>query len=34
MKRYAIIFTPRALRQLEELYGYIADESGEERAQS
>lgn len=34
MKRYAVIFTPRALRQLEELYGYIADESGEARAQT
>ncbi|MGO9741517.1 MAG: type II toxin-antitoxin system RelE/ParE family toxin [Roseiarcus sp.] len=34
MKQYAVIFTPRAERQLERLYRYIADESGEERAES
>lgn len=34
MKRYAVIFTPRAERQLTHLYGTIADDSGEARAES
>ena len=34
MKHYAIIFTPRAERQLAQLYAYIADENGEARAQN
>ena len=32
MKRYVVLFTPRAERQLADLYAYIADDSGEERA--
>jgi plasmid stabilization system protein ParE len=32
MKRYAVLFTPRAERQLSGLYTYIADDSGEARA--
>jgi toxin ParE1/3/4 len=32
MKRYTVLFTPRAERQLSELYAYIADHSGEARA--
>ena len=32
MKQYAVVFTPRAERQLAYLYGYIADQSGEARA--
>ena len=32
MKRYAVVFTPRAQRQLDDLYAYIADDSGEARA--
>jgi toxin ParE1/3/4 len=32
MKRYAVVFTPRAERQLDSLYTYIADHSGEARA--
>ncbi len=34
MKQYAVIFTPRAERQLAHLYRYIADASGEARAES
>ena len=34
MKQYAVIFTPRALRQLDGLYAYIADHSGEGLAES
>jgi toxin ParE1/3/4 len=34
VKPYAVIFTPRAERQLAHLYRYIADESGEGRAES
>ena len=34
MKQYAVIFTPRAERQLAHLYGYIADQSGEARAEN
>jgi plasmid stabilization system protein ParE len=34
MKRYAVVFTPRAERQLARLYGYIADDSGEARAEN
>jgi len=34
MKRYAVIFTPRAERQLAHLYGYIADQGGEARAEN
>ena len=34
MKPYAVIFTPRAERQLGRLYRYIADASGEARAES
>ncbi len=34
MKQYTVIFTPRALRQLAGLYSYIADRSGEARAES
>jgi toxin ParE1/3/4 len=29
MKTYAVVFTPRATRQLAELYRYIADDNGE-----
>jgi toxin ParE1/3/4 len=32
MKHYAVLFTPRAERQLSDLYAYIADDSGETRA--
>ena len=32
MHHYAVIFTPRAERQLTSLYGYIADQSGDARA--
>jgi toxin ParE1/3/4 len=32
MKRYAVVFTPRAERQLSDLYAYIAEHSGEARA--
>ena len=32
MKRYTVVFTPRAERQLSTLYDYIADESGQARA--
>jgi len=28
MKRYAVVFTPRAERQLDRLYNFIADQSG------
>jgi len=31
--QYTVIFTPRAERQLDDLYTYIADHSAEERAQ-
>ena len=34
MQHYAVIFTPRAERQLTSLYGYIADQSGDARADS
>ncbi|MCX7384392.1 MAG: type II toxin-antitoxin system RelE/ParE family toxin [Alphaproteobacteria bacterium] len=34
MKRYAVVFTPRAEHQLAELYAYIADQGGEPRAAS
>ena len=33
MKQYAVVFTPRAKRQLDDLYAYIADDSGEARAE-
>ena len=33
MKQYAVVFTPRAKRQLDDLYAYIADASGEARAE-
>jgi len=33
MKRYAVLFTPRAERQLSDLYAYIAAYSGEGRAE-
>jgi toxin ParE1/3/4 len=32
MKHYTVIFTPRAERQLDKLFTYIADHSGESRA--
>ncbi len=32
MNTYSVIFTPRAEHQLDELYQYIADHSGEARA--
>jgi toxin ParE1/3/4 len=32
MKPYTVLFTPRAERQLSDLYAYIAGDSGEERA--
>jgi len=32
MKLYAVLFTPRAERQLSDLYAYIANDSGEGRA--
>ena len=28
MKRYTVVFAPRAERQLDDLYSYIADASG------
>jgi toxin ParE1/3/4 len=31
-KHYTVVFTPRAERQLDNLYAYIADHSGEARA--
>jgi len=34
MKLYTVVFTPRAARQLDDLYTYIADRSGESRADS
>ena len=34
MKEYAVIFTPRAERQVAHLYSYIANDSGEARAES
>ena len=34
MKRYALVFTPRAERQLAELYTYVADQGGETRAET
>jgi toxin ParE1/3/4 len=33
MKRYRVVFTPRAERQLAHLFSYIADQSGEARAE-
>jgi len=33
MKTYAVVFTPRAERQLAELYAYIADHDGALRAE-
>ena len=33
MKHYKVVFTPRAKRQLDDLYAYIADNSGEARAE-
>ena len=33
MRHYAVVFTPRAERQLASLYAYIADNSGETRAE-
>jgi toxin ParE1/3/4 len=32
MRRYTVIFTPRAERHLESLYAYIATHGGEQRA--
>src|SRR5690348_6663145 len=32
-KRYAVVFTPRAERQLERLYEYIAEHGSEARAE-
>ncbi|MBO3462846.1 type II toxin-antitoxin system RelE/ParE family toxin [Aetokthonos hydrillicola Thurmond2011] len=32
MKQYRVLFSPRAEQQLGDLYSYIADRSGEERA--
>ena len=34
MNQYTVVFTPRAERQLAHLYGYIADQSGEARAEN
>jgi plasmid stabilization system protein ParE len=34
MQPYTVVFTPRAERQLASLYGYIADQSGEARAEN
>jgi len=31
-KHYTVVFTPRAERQLDSLYAYIADHSGDARA--
>jgi toxin ParE1/3/4 len=33
MKQYKVIFSPRAERQLDTLYSYIAERGGEERAE-
>jgi toxin ParE1/3/4 len=33
MKQYSVIFSPRAEAQLANLYSYIADRSGSERAE-
>lgn len=33
MKRYTVVFTPRAEQQLADLYAYIANDSGEARAE-
>jgi toxin ParE1/3/4 len=33
MKTYAVVFTPRAERQLAELYAYVADHSGAPQAE-
>ncbi len=33
MKQYNVIFSPRAEQQLDDLYTYIADRGGEERAE-
>ena len=33
MKQYSVVFTPRAKRQLDDLYAYIADNSSEARAE-
>ena len=32
MKRHRVVFTPRAERQLQELYSFIAENGGETRA--
>jgi toxin ParE1/3/4 len=34
MLRYAVVFTPRAERQLADLYAYIAERDGDARAES
>lgn len=34
MKPYNVVFTPRAERQLDNLYAYIADNSGVARAEN
>lgn len=34
IKQYTVIFVPRAVRQLAHLYGYIADDGGETRAEN
>lgn len=33
MKQYKVIFSPRAERQLDALYSYIAEHGGEDRAE-
>ncbi len=33
MSRYTVLFTPRAERQLSDLYAYVANDSGEQRAE-
>lgn len=33
MKQFAVVFTPRAERQIADLYAYIAHDSGEVRAE-
>jgi toxin ParE1/3/4 len=33
VKEYTVVFTPRAKRQLDDLYAYIADNSSEARAE-
>ena len=33
MALYSVVFTPRVERQLAELYSYVADNSGETRAE-